>query len=128
MALLIACMHYFLNFKSLLTKPSHSTLVMLRKICLSRLAKAIKGNGTGNKSELASDILTPIRGEHLKLILKSIVTCERTCETVCPIWDFESTLITPLRNIQIVLERYDTTEEIPSPLMLAEMSEEENHQ
>lgn len=114
--------------EQLVGKLDHSTLVMLRKICLSRLANAIKGNGAGNKSELASDILTVMRGEHLKLILKSIVTCERTCETVCPIWNFESTLITPLRNIQIVLERYDTPEEIPSPLILAEMSEEENDQ
>jgi len=109
-------------------KPRHSALLMLRKICLSRLAKSIKGNGTGNKSKLADDISTGMKGEHLKLILKSIVTCERTCETVCPIWDFESRLFTPLRNIQIVLERYGTPKEISSPLILAEMSEEENHQ
>lgn len=81
------------------------------------LAKAIKGTNTGNKSELADDISMGMRGEHLKLILKSIVTCKRTCETVCLIWDFESRLITPLRNIQMVLERYDTSKEIPSPLV-----------
>lgn len=111
----------------LLAKPRHSALLTLRKICLSRLAKAIKGKGTGNKSKLADDISMEMSEEHLKLILKSIVTCERTCETICPIWDFESRLITPLRNIQMVLERYDTPKKTPSPLILAEMPEEENH-
>lgn len=110
------------------TKPRHSTLVMLRKICLLRLAKAVKGNSSGRKSKLAFDILVGMRSKQLKSILKSIVTCERTCETVCPIWNFESRLITPLRNIQIVLERYSTAKDIPSPLIPAEMLEEENNQ
>jgi len=112
----------------LLTKPRHSALVMLRKICLLRLAKAIKVDSRGSKSKLAFSILVNVKGEHLRLILKSIVTCERTCETFCPIWDFESKIITPLQNIQKVFERYDTPKDIPSPLIPAEMSEEENNQ
>lgn len=113
--------------EKLLTKPNHSALVMLRKICLLRLAKAIKGVSSGSKSKLAFDILMETRGEHLRSILKSIVICERTCETVCPIWDFESRLITPLRNIQMVLEKYDMPKDAPSPLILAEKLEEENN-
>jgi len=113
--------------KLLLTKPSHSALVMLRKICLSRLAMAIKGVNSGNKSKLAFDILTGMRSEHLRLILKSIVTCEKTCETVCPIWAFDIRLITPLRNIQKVLKKYDMPKDMHSTLVLADISNEDNH-
>lgn len=103
------------------TKPRHSALVMLRKNCLLRLAKASRVNSNGNKSKLAFDILMGMRSEQLRIILKSIVTCERTCETVCPIWIFESGLITPLRNIQMVLERYSTSKDTLSPLIPAKL-------
>jgi len=113
---------------NLLSKtPRHSTLVRLRKICLQRLSEAIHGSSNGSKSELASNILCRMRDNHLRLILKSIVTCVRTCETICPIWDFERTLIAPLRNIQKVFEEYVAPKHI-SPLIPAETDEEESCQ
>ena len=112
--------------KPLLTKPRHSALVMLRKICLLRLAKAIDNNIGGNKNKLAFDILVASRSESLRLVLKSIVTCERKCETACPIWDFERKLIMPLRNVQDVLRKYGMSKDIPAPLIPADTAEEKD--
>lgn len=113
--------------KLLSKPPSHSSLVMLRKICLQRLSEIIHGYSNRSKSELASNILHGMRDDHLRLILKSIVTCGRTCETVCPIWGFERTLIAPLRNVQRVFEEYVAPKH-NSPLIPAETDEEENGQ
>lgn len=108
--------------KLLSDKPQHSTLLMLRKVCLSRLAQAINCNCTGNKNPLAYDILQKIEGQHLKLILKSIVICDRTCETNCPIWNIEKRLITPLRNIERIVGTYNEPQLTP-PLILAKTKE-----
>jgi len=112
----------------LLTKPSHSTLEMLRKICLLRLAKIASCGNNGSKSRLAFSISGSMRSEYLRSILKRIVTCERTCETICPLWEFESRLISPLQNIHRVLKKFGTPKDIPLPLIPAEMAEEENNQ
>jgi hypothetical protein len=112
--------------KPLLTKPRHSALVMLRKICLLRLAKAIDNNIGGNKNKLAFDILVATKSEPLRLVLKSIVTCERKCESACPIWDLEKKLIMPLRNIQDVLRKYGVSKDIPAPLIPADTAEEKD--
>jgi len=69
-----------------------------------------------------------MKNEHLRVILKRIVTCERTCETICPIWEFENRLISPLRNIQRVFNKFGQPEDIPLPLIPAEPPEEENNQ
>lgn len=111
----------------LLDDPKHSTLLMLRKICLSRLAQIINGNSRGNKSEIAQDVLRAMDGKHLKSIVRSIVVCNRTCEESCPIWNFGKTLITPLRNIQQIVENYNIPQKTSPPLILAKMLEEENN-
>jgi len=111
----------------LLTKPRYSALIMLRKTCLLRLAKVVNVNSNRSKSKLAFDILMGVKGEQLRSILKSIVTCERKCQTECPIWGFDKRLITPLRNIEQLLAKYGRPKQNPTPLIPAE-SEEDNDQ
>ena len=106
--------------------PRHTTLMRLRKVCLQRLAKAVTGTCSGNKDDLASNILRGAENEHLRLILKSVVTCDRTCETGCPIYNFEREILIPLRRIQIILKKNQLFESKKSvPLLLAEEEKED---
>jgi hypothetical protein len=106
------------------TKPRHSAMMRLRKICLSRLATAVNGTKALNKKKLASHILAEMTGEHLRLILKSIVTCTKECETNCPIWNFEKELISPLRNVESILRKYGISDNPPLPLIPANSDKE----
>jgi len=111
-----------------LRKPDLSVLEMLRKMCLSRLAKVVDCGNDGTRKELALNILPCLKGEHLKSVLKKIATCERTCENTCPIWIFENRLILPLRDIQRVLEKYrpSRAHDSPLPLIPAESKKEKD--
>jgi len=76
--------------------------------------------------KLAFSIFNTITGRQLRFILRSIGICEKRCETSCPIWDIEKTLLTPLRNIQEILESYEIPRESPQ-LILANTSKEETN-
>ncbi len=105
------------------TKPRHSALMLLRKICLSRLSLSVNSKKAPDKRQLASDIAAVMDGEHLRLVLKSIVTCPRKCETSCPIWDFERRILLPLRNMQSIFRKYETRDRRPIPLVPADLNE-----
>lgn len=104
-------------------KPRTSTLMQLRKICLSRLSGIVNGRATGDKEMLVSLILKNISSEHLHLILKSIVMCEKNCKESCPLWIAEKQWITPLKNVLTIVEKYKTNLKT-LPLLTAEFKEE----
>jgi Holliday junction resolvase len=106
-------------------RPRKTALTRLRKTCLERLAEAVTGNSYGKKGDLASNILLALEDEHLRLILKSIVTCNRMCDTSCPIQDFEREIIVPLRKIRALLKMSQLSESRPLPLLLAEEGNED---
>jgi len=104
-------------------KPRSSAMMLLRKICLSRISITLNGKSTSDKLGLVSEILNNMSNEQLRLALKSIVTCERKCKTDCPLWVIEKHWIMPLRNVQSFLEKYHIQEGSPVPLVPAEFKE-----
>ena len=90
------------------SKPRPSTMIQLRKICLSRLSGMVNGKTNGDKNALVSFILNGTNAEHLRLILKSIVMCERECKENCPLWIVEKQWMTPLKNVRTIVEKYST--------------------
>lgn len=105
-------------------KPRESSMMKLRKICLSRLSVALNGKNAPSKIRLVSQIQDSIDSENLRFVLKSIVTCERKCDTDCPIWVLEKQLISPLGRVQSLLKRYDLTYSKPVPLIPADFDKE----
>lgn len=105
-------------------KPRESSMMRLRKICLSRLSVTLNGKNSPSKIRLVSQIHENMDGENLRFVLKSIVTCERKCDTDCPIWTLEKQLLSPLRKVQSLLNRFDLTGSKPIPLIPADFDEE----
>lgn len=73
-----------------LGKPSLLSIDSIPKKCLCRMStvKKIKYSKNLSKSKLAEQILNNSQAE-LKEELQQIVTCGLTCDTQCPIWNFE---------------------------------------
>jgi hypothetical protein len=86
--------------------PNKSMMSHLRKNCLIQISAIVNGKTTGNKRELISVILANSKPEHLRKIIRSVITCERRCSEDCPLWMIEKQWITPIRNMQAIIEKY----------------------
>ena len=102
--------------------PDASAMSRLRKICLIRLSAMISGKTTGDKKELIASILNHSQCEHLRKILKSIIICNQQCKEKCPLWIVEKQWVTPIKNVQTIVEKYGTNLR-PLPLLPADFNE-----
>jgi hypothetical protein len=107
-------------------EPSSTTMTKLRKMCLSRLSSMVGGRTAGDKAKIIASILGNTNSNHLHLILKSIIMCEKQCKESCPLWIVEKQWITPLKNVRTVIEKYSTNLKT-LPLLPADFKEERNN-
>jgi hypothetical protein len=114
------------NCDILTHRPRKLTLMRLRKDCLKRMAHIVGGSTNGNKTHLVSIIMPQIENEHLRLILKQVIICDRNCDN-CPICALERNLIRPLKNIQMLWENSSKDLTCNPPLVLTEYKDETGH-
>jgi hypothetical protein len=107
-------------------KPDALVMAHLRKICLIKLSAMVCRKTTGDKKDLIEAILKNTPPEHLQKILKSIIMCNKQCKENCPLWIVEKQWITPIKNVQAIVEKY-RADLRTLPLLQADFNENDPH-